>query len=62
MLISEKKSNLFTLQDDGSIWVKERSGNPHGGSAWKRWNNKREWDKGKPREGTYDKDGKRLRG
>jgi RHS repeat-associated protein len=50
------------LQDDGSLWVKDRAGgNSHGGSAWKRWNKKRDWDRGKKREGTYDKDGKRLR-
>ena len=50
-------------RDDGSIWEKDRAGTRgHGGSAWKRWKNRRDWERGRPREGTYDKDGNRLRG
>ncbi len=50
-------------QPDGDVYVPDRSkGNPHGGSAWKKWPNKRDWGKNRPREGTYDKNGKRLRG
>ena len=51
------------IQDDGSIMVKDRAGNNgHGGSVWKKYNNKKEWEKkNATREGTYDKDGNRLR-
>lgn len=49
-------------QDDGSVMVKDRAGIGHGGSVWKRYNNKREWEsKNAQREGTYDENGKRLR-
>lgn len=36
--------------------------NAHGGSYWKKWNKRRNWEKGKLRDGTYDKNGRRLRG
>ncbi|WP_164698853.1 hemagglutinin repeat-containing protein, partial [Aliarcobacter skirrowii] len=49
-------------QDDGSIMVKDRAGVGHGGSAWKRYKNKKEWEsKNAQREGTYDENGNRLR-
>ncbi|MDN5097022.1 hypothetical protein O8C85_00560 [Aliarcobacter butzleri] len=50
-------------QDDGSIMVKDRAGDrSHGGSAWKRYKNKKEWESKNPqREGTYDEYGNRLR-
>ena len=49
-------------EDNDGLWSKERAGGRgHGGSAWKKWKSRRDWEKGKPREGTYDKDGKRLR-
>ncbi|MCG9752332.1 RHS repeat protein [Vibrio brasiliensis] len=37
-------------------------GNSHGGSFWKKWNKKRDWKNGKYRDGTYNEDGKKLRG
>jgi len=47
---------------DGGLWSKDRAGgNSHGGSAWKRWKNRRDWERGRPREGTYDENGNRLR-
>ena len=52
---------------DGRIWEKDKAGDRgHGGSKWKRWKNKKDWKKGrkKPKkgiDGTYDKDGNRLR-
>ena len=33
----------------------------HGGSRWKKWDKYRDWKKGKPRDGTYDENGVRLR-
>jgi len=49
-------------EDNDGLWSKERAGDRgHGGSAWKKWRSRRDWEKGKPREGTYDKDGTRLR-
>jgi hypothetical protein len=51
-------------QDDGSVWSEDKgrnSGNgSHGGSTWKKFKNKRDFEKGK-REGTYDQYGNRLR-
>ena len=32
--------------EDGSIWEKDRSGNPHGGAQYKRWENKRSYERG----------------
>lgn len=32
--------------DDGSVW--ERDNSRHGGEQWKRWPDKRSWEKGKP--------------
>lgn len=44
------------------IFEKERGGDrSHGGSDWKKWDKKRDWEKEKPRNGTYDSDGNRLR-
>jgi hypothetical protein len=44
-----KKSKPKRKKSDGSIWEKE-PGNPHGGSKWKRWPNKRDWSKNKNKE------------
>ena len=33
----------------------------HGGSRWKKWDKHRDWVSGKPRNGTYDVNGRRIR-
>jgi len=33
----------------------------HAGSKWKKWDKYRDWAEGKPRNGTYDAKGRRLR-
>ncbi|WP_299947449.1 RHS repeat-associated core domain-containing protein [uncultured Microbulbifer sp.] len=44
------------------IFEKDRAGDrAHGGSKWTKWDKKKDWEKGKPRDGTYDETGKRLR-
>ncbi|GLS24621.1 hypothetical protein LU351_20350 [Marinibactrum halimedae] len=44
------------------IFEKDRAGGKsHGGSKWKKWNKKRDWEKGKKRDGTYNDKGVRLR-
>jgi hypothetical protein len=44
------------------IFEADRAGDrAHGGSKWKKWDKKRDWEKGKPRDGTYDENGNRLR-
>ena len=44
------KSGENGWEDDNGLWIKDRAGgNSHGGSAWKRWNKKRDWEKGKKR-------------
>ena len=44
--------------EDGSVWEKDNA--EHGGRKWKRWRNKRDWLKGKKREGSYDENGNRI--
>ena len=48
----------FENPDDGSIWEKDNAG--HGGRKWKRWKNRKDWERGKRREGSYDEDGNRI--
>jgi len=56
------KTGEIGWENEDGLWSKDRAGDRgHGGSAWKKWKNKRDWEKGKEREGTYDKDGCRLR-
>ncbi|TBW44109.1 hypothetical protein EZI54_23890 [Marinobacter halodurans] len=44
------------------IFEKDRGGDrSHGGSAWKKWDKAKDWEKGRQRNGTYDVNGKRLR-
>ncbi|MBL1229821.1 hypothetical protein IW492_11320 [Enterococcus sp. BWB1-3] len=53
------KKNTGYVQADGSVWSQD-VGDNHGESSWKRYRNKRDFEKDR-REGTYDIDGKRLR-
>ncbi len=44
------------------VFQGDRSGDrSHGGSKWKKWDKYRDWVNGKPRNGTYDENGRRLR-
>ncbi|GAB2021874.1 hypothetical protein RyT2_09480 [Pseudolactococcus yaeyamensis] len=45
--------------ENGNIWS-EDEGSAHGGSKWKKYKNKRDFENDK-REGTYDENRKRLR-
>jgi hypothetical protein len=57
--VKNDKGEVGYEDEDGCIWSKDR-GSHHGGSAWKKYPNKRDWNDGK-REGTYSDDGRRLR-
>ena len=39
----------------------QAKGSGHGGSFWKKWNKKRDWENDNFRDGTYNEDGTRLR-
>ncbi|MDR3177558.1 MAG: hypothetical protein LBT96_01105 [Campylobacteraceae bacterium] len=56
--VKNNKGKIGYKDKDGCIWSKDRD--EHGGSKWKKFNNKRDWNNGK-REGSYDENGKRLR-
>ena len=47
------------VDSNGNIWSEDDGAN-HGGSSWKKYKNKRDFEKDK-REGTYDEYGNRLR-
>jgi hypothetical protein len=53
-----QKQPGFENPDDGSIWEKDNAG--HGGRKWKRWKNRKDWEKGKRREGSYDENENRI--
>jgi hypothetical protein len=57
--VKNDKGEIGYEDEDGCIWSKDRD--KHGGSEWKKWNNKRDWKKGGQREGSYDGNGERLR-
>ncbi len=56
---SKAKKDTGYLQKDGSVWSQD-DGASHGGSSWKKYKNKIDFEKGK-REGTYDEKGNKLR-
>ncbi len=44
------------------VFQGDRAGDrSHGGSRWKKWDRHRDWARGKPRNGTYDANGRRLK-
>jgi len=54
----KQKQPGYLNPEDGSVWEKDNAG--HGGRKWKRWKNKRDWERGKRREGSYDENGNRI--
>ncbi len=54
----KQKQPGYENPKDGSIWEKDNAG--HGGRKWKRWKNRKDWEKGKRREGSYDENGNRI--
>lgn len=43
LFIEVKHSPALKHKENGSIWEPDIT--QHGGSTWKRWNNKRDWEK-----------------
>jgi len=45
----------YRSREDGSIWEKDRDG--HGGSTWKRWENEKDWERGRKSDQSIRDDG-----
>ncbi|MDR1008489.1 MAG: RHS repeat-associated core domain-containing protein [Campylobacteraceae bacterium] len=56
--VKNNRGKIGYEDEDGCIWSKDKD--KHGGSEWKKFNNKRDWNDQK-REGSYSDDGRRLR-
>jgi hypothetical protein len=57
---NDKKSKGYG-NSNVRIWFEDQAGAArHGGSKWKKYKNKRDFEKDK-REGTYNEDGQRIR-
>ncbi len=53
-----QKQPGYLNPEDESVWERDNAG--HGGRKWKRWKNRRDWERGKRREGSYDENGNRI--
>ena len=61
MVMDLAKKSKGYVDSNESIWSEVQAGeSSHGGSKWKKYKNKRDFEKDK-REGTYNEDGQRIR-